>query len=79
MPMGPMFGIRSAMTHPLPSERLTFVEALHAYALAGAEAGGIDGLCGSIEPGKEADIVILSADPAASPEAGVERTIVSGR
>lgn len=76
MPMGPIFGIRSATTHPLESERLTFVEALHAYTLAAARAGGIDRLTGSMEPGKDADIVLLSADGA---DAKVSEVFVGGR
>ena len=78
MPMDPLFGIRSAMNHPMESERLTFVEALHAYTLAAARAGGVERITGSIEPGKEADIVVLSADPAAG-VAYVENVFVGGR
>jgi predicted amidohydrolase YtcJ len=78
MPMGPLFGIRSAMNHPLESERLTFLEALHAYTLAAAVAGRVEQVTGSIEPGKCADIVILSADPA-SGDARVEQVFIKGR
>ena len=45
--------------------------------LGGAEALGLDTGIGSLEPGKEADIAVISLDhPAQSPVNDVESTIV---
>ncbi len=42
---------------------LTWHQALEAITLAPARIYGVDGTVGSIEPGKEADLVVWSADP----------------
>ncbi len=72
----PMPGVYTAVTRQTmdgsivgPGERLTVVEALQAYTMGGAYASGEEGRKGSIEPGKLADLVVLSGDPlAARPE-----------
>jgi len=48
-----------------PDEALTAKEALEAYTLGAARAAGIDAVCGSLEAGKRADLLVLSADPLA--------------
>ncbi|GAH61978.1 unnamed protein product, partial [marine sediment metagenome] len=67
-----------AVNHTTPGERLSFVEALHAYTFASAFAGRIEHLTGSIEVGKAADLVILSADPAERTDVEVEQVFVAG-
>lgn len=52
-------------------------EALRAMTLTPAELLGIDKFVGSIEPGKDADLVILSGDPLAV-GTWVEKTLVAG-
>ena len=79
MPFGPLYGIRSAMNHATPGQSLSFVEALHAYTLAAAFAGRIDHLTGSVEVGKHADLLILSADPTYHPHPTIANTLLSGR
>ena len=50
-----------------PEEALTADEALEAYTLGAARAAGLDGVCGSLEAGKRADLLVLSADPLTCP------------
>jgi predicted amidohydrolase YtcJ len=62
MPFNPLFGIHSAVNHPVQSQRLSAFEALNAYTMGSAYAAGDEKLKGSIEPGKLADLVVLSDD-----------------
>jgi len=72
----PMPGVYTAVTRQTmdgsivgPGERLTAAQALQAYTLGGAYASGEESRKGSIEPGKLADLVVLSGNPlAARPE-----------
>jgi predicted amidohydrolase YtcJ len=69
----PLHGLYAALTrqdadgHPeggwLPDQRLGFAEALAGFTLAAAHAGHAEDELGSLEPGKRADFVVLSADP----------------
>ena len=68
MPLGPLFGIHRAVNAPYPAQRLTVEEALRCYTLGGAYASFEEGLKGSLEPGKLADLVVLSTDPFNQPE-----------
>jgi hypothetical protein len=47
----------------IPSERLTFEQALDAYTRGGAYAGFAEDRIGALEPGKWADFVIVDRDP----------------
>ena len=55
------------------AERISPLEALRAITLDGARMYGEEHKKGSIEPGKLADLVILSADPTAVPSAEIEK------
>jgi hypothetical protein len=79
MPLDPLYGLVSAMNHPASGERLGFVEALHAYTFVSAFAGRIEHVTGSLEAGKQADVVILSGDPAERTDVRVEEVYVAGR
>ena len=66
----PLLGIAAAVTRTsrtgrvaAPEEALTPTEALEAYTLGAARAAGVDDVCGSLEAGKRADLLVLSADP----------------
>jgi predicted amidohydrolase YtcJ len=64
-------------------EAITAEEALRAYTWGSAYASGAESVKGSIEAGKLADFVVLSADPTAVEPAkiagiGVLATIVGG-
>ncbi|HKG24174.1 MAG TPA: amidohydrolase [Thermomicrobiales bacterium] len=48
-----------------PEERITAREALRSYTIGGAYATGLEGIKGSIELGKLADLVVLPHDPLA--------------
>lgn len=71
-PMVPIQGIYGAVTrrtldgkHPngwVPEQKITVEEAVRAYTMGAAYASFEDGIKGSIEPGKLADLVVLSDD-----------------
>ncbi|HEX8742339.1 MAG TPA: amidohydrolase [Thermoleophilaceae bacterium] len=63
-----------------PEEAIGAEEALRAYTLGSARALGVEDEAGSLEPGKRADVVVLSGDPrrAMPTELGVSRTYVAG-
>jgi hypothetical protein len=68
----------------VPEQAVTVREALRMLTTWAARAQGEDATKGSIEPGKLADMVVVSADPTAVPpatlrEIRVLRTIVGGR
>jgi predicted amidohydrolase YtcJ len=67
-----------------PDERLSLLEAVRAYTLGAAHAGRAEHRRGSLVVGKDADLVVLSADPfQLDPEQllelQVELTMVGGR
>jgi predicted amidohydrolase YtcJ len=67
-----------------PSQRITREEAIRIFTRNGAYALGMETKLGSIEPGKLADLIVLSADPLTVPEdeiAAIEviATLVDGR
>lgn len=60
-PPEPLRGMADAMEHQLAAkERMSFQEALSIYTLGGAYAARAEGRLGSLEVGKEADLVVLS-------------------
>jgi len=61
------------------SEGMDAVEALRAITLTPAEVLGIADCVGSLEKGKDADIVILSAHPFDIPGSRVERVLIGGQ
>ena len=89
-PCDPLMGVYAAVTRKaeggqtlFPREAISAEEALRMYTRAGAYASFEEQMKGSIEVGKMADLVILSADPTAvSPEElqeiRVEKTIIGG-
>ena len=54
------------------------VDALRAIALTAAEILGIDNRVGSLAPGKDADVVVLSAHPFDVASACVDRVLIGG-
>ncbi len=83
-PFNPMYGLWSAVNHPIKESRISLEEAVKCYTLNGAYASFEEGIKGSIEPGKLADITILSEDLISIPsglikDVKVELTIVNGR
>ncbi len=83
MPFGPLYGVHWAVNAPFEDQRLSPEEALRAYTRGGAYATQEEGLKGSLEPGKLADLVVLEGDPRAAPEGlqdtAVHMTVFDGR
>ncbi len=89
-PFAPLLGIRSAITRRVgdgepvdPDEAITPEQALALYTRGAARACGCAETCGTLEPGKRADLVVLSADPRVTDAAeldalAVEETVVGG-
>ena len=90
-PFEPLLGIQSCVTRTDRSgrvwganQRISVEEALRLYTINGAYASFEERVKGSIEPGKLADLVVLSADPAevdphAIKDIAVELTMVGGK
>jgi len=69
LPIGPMVGLYAAVTRKglsgrvfAPEEALTMMEAIQGYTLNAAFLSFEEGIKGSIEPGKLADLVVLDRD-----------------
>jgi len=62
MPFHPVYGIWSAVNHPITAHRITVEEAVMCFTYEGAHASREEDIKGTIEPGKLADITILSTD-----------------
>ncbi|MCH7571914.1 MAG: amidohydrolase family protein, partial [Planctomycetes bacterium] len=93
-PINPLLGLYAAVTRKtvtgdppdgwFPEQRITIEEAIRAYTLGTAYANFEDESKGSIEPGKIANLTVLSKNllhipPEEIPSAEVLFTIVSGR
>jgi len=70
----PMLNVYTAVTRESMSgqvvganEKIDVLTALHAYTMGGARASFEEDIKGSIEPGKLADLVVLSANPLTVP------------
>jgi predicted amidohydrolase YtcJ len=71
-PMEPLLGIYAAVTRRtldgknpsgwVPSQKISVAEAVHAYTVGSAYAEGQEAVKGSLEPGKLADLAVLSQD-----------------
>ena len=92
--MDPLVGIYSALTRAdlrgkdawTTEETVDLATAIRAYTMGGAYANHVDDRRGSITPGKQADVIVLSEDvfgleqePAALLDTHVEIAIVDGR
>ena len=93
-PLDPVMGIYAAATRRtldgknpngwIPEQRITVAQAVHAYTMGSAFAEHQEKVKGSIEPGKLADLVVLSDDiftiaPEAIENTKVDMTIFDGR
>jgi predicted amidohydrolase YtcJ len=90
VPANPIMGIYSAISRKteagdfvLPDEQITPLKALKMYTQDAAKATFEERVKGSIEPGKLADLVVLSGDPTKLPlneikDIEVEMTILDG-
>ncbi|MCL5995004.1 MAG: amidohydrolase family protein, partial [Chloroflexi bacterium] len=90
----PLVGIHAAVTRRradgtpgpqgwYPDQRVTIEDAIQAYTMGAAYAGGLEHEIGSLEAGKLADLVVLSRDLTATPPdellgVQVQRVMVNG-
>ena len=85
-PMVPLLGIYAAATrrtldglHPdgwVPEQKITVAEAIRAYTMGSAYASFDEKIKGSIEPGKLADMVVVSGDILGIPAVEIQKTRV---
>ncbi len=85
-PMVPLMGIYAAATrrtldgkHPdgwVPEQKITVAEAIRAYTMGSAYASFDEKIKGSIEPGKVADMVVVSDDILSMPAVEIEKARV---
>lgn len=59
----PLIGVQAAVLHPVPEQRLSVYQALSLFTVNAARIGFADDRKGTLEVGKDADFVILGADP----------------
>lgn len=93
-PIDPLLGIYAAVTrrtidgaHPggwVPEQKITVEEALVGYTVNAAYAAYLDDVLGTLEPGKYADLVVLSEDiwsldPRDIEKVKVDLTMIEGR
>jgi predicted amidohydrolase YtcJ len=82
MPVSPLYGIRSAVHHPVKRERLDPEEALALYTAAATEVFP-DRDTGRIEPGAEADLTVLPGGievlTGAAPDDGPDEVAITVR
>jgi predicted amidohydrolase YtcJ len=85
-PLDPVMGIYAATTRRtldgknpngwIPEQRISIAQTVHAYTMGSAFAEHQEMVKGSIEPGKMADLVVLSDDIFTIPPAAIEKTKV---
>ncbi len=82
MPFSPLYGIYSAVKAPLKPQRLSVRDAIACYTSGGAYAAFDEETLGEIEPGKLADLVVLSNNPFDDPgclaSTRVDMTVFNG-
>ena len=93
-PMEPLMGIYAAVTrrtldgaHPdgwVPEQKISVAEAVRAYTFGSAYAEGQEAVKGTLQPGKLADLVVLSEDifaidPAKIADVRVDATLLGGK
>ena len=94
MTLNPWEGVQTAVTRQtsegkpvggfVPSQRISVAQAVNGYTLGAAYAGHREKTEGSIEPGKVADVIIVSKnifeiDPHSISDTKVTTTIVGGK
>ncbi|MBN1328096.1 MAG: amidohydrolase [Candidatus Heimdallarchaeota archaeon] len=84
MPMNPIFGIWSVVTHPIDDIKISIDEALYYFTLGAAFSSFEESIKGSIEVGKVADLVVLDKDlykidPDAIKDVQVHMTFFNGK
>jgi predicted amidohydrolase YtcJ len=83
-PIAPLAGIHALVNQSVDSRRLSVMEALSLFTVNGAQIAHEGDQKGTIEPGKLADLVVLSGDPLTIHRTGLKdmpvyMTIVGGK
>ncbi len=63
MPMSPLFGIHSAVNHPILEQRISAYNSVQSYTMNGAYATGDENQFGTFKENRLADFVVLSDNP----------------
>jgi len=72
-----LYGAAGGQAEPfLPGQALELAEAMAAYTIGSAYVNHLDGVTGSISPGKFADLIVLDRDPFAGTAAEIATTSV---
>jgi predicted amidohydrolase YtcJ len=84
MPFNPIYGVWSAVNHPIRENRISLEEAVMCYTLNSAYAGFHEEKVGSIEVGKIADITVFNGDLSEIPSEEIRdskcyMTLVNGK
>jgi len=79
MPMGPLFGLRGALGHPLKAQRLSLGEALAAYTFGGARCAVRPFGASTISPGARVDWVLVRIPRSAAADAGRQTALLDRR
>jgi len=82
MPMSPLYGIYSAVNHPIMEQRISAYNALQSYTMNGAYTSKDEDRFGTFEEGNLADFVVLSDNPLGSKnikDIEVKMTVVGGK
>jgi hypothetical protein len=84
MPFNPIYGIWSAVNHPIRENRITLEEAVMCYTLNSAYSGFHEEKIGSLEVGKLGDISVFDGDLSETPieeirDAKCYMTLVNGK
>ncbi|MFQ5957165.1 MAG: amidohydrolase, partial [Candidatus Brocadiales bacterium] len=72
MPVGPLYGIWSAVNHHIEGNSLDPVDAIRSYTYGGAFASFEEDTKGTITQNKLADMVVLSRDPTTIPRGEIK-------
>jgi predicted amidohydrolase YtcJ len=83
-PIDPLLGVHGAVNHSNVNERIDVFSALKMFTINGAKAVFMEGHKGTIEAGKDADLVVLYENPIDTPinrikDIKVDTTIKSGK
>ena len=84
MPFNPIYGIWSAVNHPIRANRITLEEAVMCYTLNAAYSGFNENETGSLESGKRADVCVFNDDLSELPKEEIRNatcymTLVNGK
>ena len=84
MPFNPIYGIWSAVNHPIRANRISLEEAVMCYTLNAAYSGFNENETGSLESGKLADICVFNDDLSSIPKEEIRNatcfmTLVNGK